>query len=390
MHINRLAEIQLSGQDPNLRVIRITERIRHEHEGFINTASCDSEQIELENSTHDVFGLFDYHDAAEPMLHAYCEINPADIDASFHTQIKRTRSLTMGEIRRNEIGTHFESEPNLEREDTEASECFCNEKPVRSLDAHGDVDNDPDSDDDPLNDEAADDYNHALDRATTDDLNDSDRMECLSQEEFDGEAAQIWDEDSGLIVDVHEQYENMIKSLEEKSTSGRLNVDEKMYLTRLKGELSRYNEDGVVADGQIGILGPKYPEREGFFGETRKHRLQPDEIVSRFDTIDSTTGKIATNSDTGEEVSGRYASPEGTDFDSRAIPYDESKKAVRFYRIEPGADIIVSAGEVRDFFENKGTGAIQYLFEKRISEYVKDGQMYECDKEGNRIKHSTL
>ena len=269
--------------------------------------------------------------------------------------------------------------PETDEKDLEKN---TSEKTEDNLPEDIDTNNDPDGDDDPLNDEE---YKYALERSETNNLDDSDRLDILSPEELDSEASQDWDEDSGLVVDIHKQYDDMIGNLEQKKANGELSEEEATKLEQMKQELQNYNDEGLVADGKAGLMSPQYPENDGFFGEKIKYRLDESEIISRYDPIDSRTGETAKDPKTGEDISGRYASPDGTDYYSRAMPYDESKRVAHYYRLEPGAELVVTKGEVRDFFENKGTGATQYMFDKRISEYVKEGKMYECDKAGNRL-----
>ena len=235
-----------------------------------------------------------------------------------------------------------------------------------ALDPEGDDDperaEDPEGDDDPDGE-----YEHALEQSEkTDSLDDSDRLDHLDQDELDAEAVEDWDEDSGLIYDVHKQYDKMIDDLSAKDSAGELDEAGREKLADLKAAVERYDETGIE-------MQPQYPENNGFYGEVSPRILGEEEIISRFDVADSEAG------------SGCFASPEGTDYDGRALPYDPSKKEEHFFRVEPGARIEVQAGEVRDFEKDEGTGEIQYQFDKPISEYVKEGKMYECDAEGNRL-----
>lgn len=211
-----------------------------------------------------------------------------------------------------------------------------------------------------------DEFEHALRQSKTYKLDDRDSRYNMSQKDFDEEEADLWNNDNGLIVDVHRQYDDKIADYEKKAAAGELDKEQLDKLDDMKGAVEKYNETGEEMD-------PIFPENNGFYGTPHPHKLGEDEIISRYDHEGRDAG------------SGCFASPIGTEYDDRSLAHDESKKHEHYYRVEPGADVTVQAGEVRDFSKDEGTGATQYQFDKPISEYVKEGKMYECDAEGNRI-----
>lgn len=195
----------------------------------------------------------------------------------------------------------------------------------------------------------------------------------MDDEEFSEYADELYDEYSGLNYDIHEDYDEQIKAEQEKVDDESLSDEERQEasekLQKYQDAVDEYNETGHQPD----VI---WPENDGFEGEVHRETLESGTIVSRY-------------SDKGADGgAGSYASPAETNYEDRAVPYFEDKKEEHFYRVEEGKSVEVNAGNVREFRGEESTGATQYQFDKPINEYVQDGTMYECNKDGHRINEN--
>ena len=195
----------------------------------------------------------------------------------------------------------------------------------------------------------------------------------MNEKEFSAYADDLYDNYSGLNYDIHKDYDEQINAEQDKVADESLSDEERHEAAekqqKYQDAVDKYNETGQ----QPQII---WPENGGFEGEVHSESLKSGTIVSRY------TDKGA------DGGAGRYASPVETDYEDRALPYFEDKKEEHFYRVEEGKSVDVNAGNIREFRGKESTGAIQYQFDKDINEYINDGTMYECDRDGNRINQN--
>ncbi|WP_017933767.1 TNT domain-containing protein [Nocardioides sp. Iso805N] len=112
-----------------------------------------------------------------------------------------------------------------------------------------------------------------------------------------------------------------------------------------------------------GTGGWDYPPEEGFkVGSDGEPMLEPN-ALSPGDTIDRFG-----------EPRGRYASPDATPYDQRAIPPDSASQPYHQYRVEKPLPSDVTQGEIAPWFEQPG-GGVQYKFDKPIQWYVDHGYL---------------
>lgn len=195
----------------------------------------------------------------------------------------------------------------------------------------------------------------------------------MDDKEFSKYADDLYDKYSGLNYDIHKDYADQIKSEQEKVNDESLSDEERHAAAekqqKYQNAVDKYNETGHQPE----VI---WPENGGFEGEVQRVPLESGTIVSRY-------------TDKGEDAgAGRYASPVGTDYEDRALPYFEDKKEEHFFRVADGESVDVDAGNIREFRGDTSTGATQYHFDKDINEYIQQGKMYECDRYGNRISQN--
>lgn len=118
--------------------------------------------------------------------------------------------------------------------------------------------------------------------------------------------------------------------------------------------------DPAARDGKGGW---DYPPEEGFsLGPDGKPILEPNTLHPG-DTIDRFG-----------EPRGRYASPDGTPYEQRAVPPDSAAQPYHQYRVEKPLPSDVTEGEIAPWFEQPG-GGVQYKFDKPIQWYVDHGYL---------------
>lgn len=97
------------------------------------------------------------------------------------------------------------------------------------------------------------------------------------------------------------------------------------------------------------------PKNGGFDGAPSNYSLKTGDIITRY----------------GKET-GRYASPKGVEFNQRSLaPGTELTRMYTYRVVKP---ITVKAGIAAPFFGASG-GGIQYLFDKSIYWYIKNGYL---------------
>ena len=106
-----------------------------------------------------------------------------------------------------------------------------------------------------------------------------------------------------------------------------------------------------------------YPPEEGFaVGADGKPILEPNTLHPG-DTIDRFG-----------EPRGKYASPDGTSYEQRAIPPDSASQPYHQYRVAKPLPPEVTEGKIAPWFEQAG-GGVQYKFDKPIQWYVDHGYL---------------
>ena len=102
----------------------------------------------------------------------------------------------------------------------------------------------------------------------------------------------------------------------------------------------------------------RWPPNDGFDGPPTRETLTQGTRIDRY------SGR------TGLDDTGRYLSPEGADFGSRALPYDPSTQQYAVYEVVQ--DFPVSAGQAAPWFGEAG-GATQYMLDRPLNELIEGG-----------------
>ncbi|WP_341486152.1 glycohydrolase toxin TNT-related protein [Thioclava sp. GXIMD4215] len=101
----------------------------------------------------------------------------------------------------------------------------------------------------------------------------------------------------------------------------------------------------------------RWPPNDGFDAAPTSETLSPGTRLDRF------------SSRVGLDDTGRYLSPEGADFSSRALPYDISTQQHAVYEVMQ--DLPVSAGKAAPWFGETG-GATQYMLDRPLNELIEN------------------
>ncbi len=104
----------------------------------------------------------------------------------------------------------------------------------------------------------------------------------------------------------------------------------------------------------------RWPPEDGFDGKPVNSTLKPGAKIDRY------------SGDTGVYDTGKYLSPEGASFGSRALPYD--RKAQEYAVYEVVKPIPVKSGKAAPWFGETG-GATQYKMEQSVGDLVKSGHL---------------
>ena len=102
----------------------------------------------------------------------------------------------------------------------------------------------------------------------------------------------------------------------------------------------------------------RWPPNDGFDGSPTRETLAPGTRIDRY------SGRA------GLEDTGKYLSPEGADFGSRALPYDPSTQQYAVYEVVE--DLPVSAGRAAPWFGETG-GATQFMLDRPLNELLDSG-----------------
>lgn len=109
----------------------------------------------------------------------------------------------------------------------------------------------------------------------------------------------------------------------------------------------------------------RWPPNDGFDGTSTRETLTPGTRIDRY------SGR------TGIDDTGKYLSPEGADFGSRALPYNPSTQQYAVYEVVEGLQ--VSAGRAAPWFDEVG-GATQYMLDRPLGELVEEGILIQVSK----------
>jgi hypothetical protein len=102
----------------------------------------------------------------------------------------------------------------------------------------------------------------------------------------------------------------------------------------------------------------RWPPNDGFDGPPVADSLEPGTRIDRY------SGRA------GLDDTGRYLSPEGTDFSSRALPYDPDTQIHAVYEVVE--DLPVQSGQAAPWFGEAG-GATQYMLDRPLNELLEEG-----------------
>lgn len=129
-----------------------------------------------------------------------------------------------------------------------------------------------------------------------------------------------------------------------------------------EGYVPKAKEDTKAADGSIIRKGEPLTDEEGF-DKTKEIKenstLKSGDIVDRYGS-----GR------------GTYLSPEGTPYEQRSLPGEESTQEYHKYRVVK--DIPCKEGAVGENFEQSG-GGTQYKLDKPVDYYVNNGYLEEVN-----------
>jgi len=102
----------------------------------------------------------------------------------------------------------------------------------------------------------------------------------------------------------------------------------------------------------------RWPPNDGFDAPPTRETLAPGTRIDRY------SGR------TGIDDTGRYLSPEGANFGSRALPYDPSTQQYAVYEVV--RDLPVSSGRAAAWFDEVG-GATQYMLDDSVADLINQG-----------------
>jgi uncharacterized Zn-binding protein involved in type VI secretion len=111
-------------------------------------------------------------------------------------------------------------------------------------------------------------------------------------------------------------------------------------------------------DDKTGDL--KWPPDDGFDKPPVNDTLKPGSKIDRY------SGR------TGLDDRGKFLSPEGADFGSRAVPYDPTTQKYAVYEVTK--PIPVKSGKAAPWFGETG-GATQYKMEQSVGDLIKSGHL---------------
>ncbi len=99
-----------------------------------------------------------------------------------------------------------------------------------------------------------------------------------------------------------------------------------------------------------------WPKNAGFMQEPSREILKKGKVIDRY------------SSKTGAKDRGKFLSPEGTPYPSRALPYDETK--MKYTKYEVIKEFEVSSGKSTPWFGEKG-GGTQYQTDMSVRDLIK-------------------
>ena len=142
-----------------------------------------------------------------------------------------------------------------------------------------------------------------------------------------------------------------------KVETARADLDATMQPSRVAPQRASYHRADLADewyDAKTGDL--RWPPNDGFAQGTRHHTtLNPGTMIDRF----------------GRDT-GKFTSPEGASYGSRALPYEQAEQA--YSRFEVLKPLDVEAGKAARWFGESG-GATQYLTADSIENLIKSGHL---------------
>ena len=162
------------------------------------------------------------------------------------------------------------------------------------------------------------------------------------------------------LGDVADAGVSRVKKVVDKMRSGGANAAKRAAPKR-KPYLRRDLDDEWF-DPETGDL--RWPKDDGFDGVPQKAELKPGQRIDRY------------SARTGENDSGQFLSPQGSSYESRALPYDDSK--MRYAQYEVVKPIPVQSGKAAPWFGQSG-GATQFKTEQSVGDLVKAGYLKEIN-----------
>ncbi|GLP88535.1 TNT domain-containing protein [Tritonibacter mobilis] len=166
----------------------------------------------------------------------------------------------------------------------------------------------------------------------------------------------------GLVEKLTDLVKSLLKGRRERragTTDAEIEIERSSAVQRVppkRKPWERQDLDEEWYDAETGEL--RWPPNDGFGAAPTQETLRPGTRIDRF------SGR------TGLDDTGRYLSPEGTDFGSRALPYDPSTQQYAVYEVVQ--DLPVSAGQAAPWFGEVG-GATQYMLDRPLNDLINNG-----------------
>lgn len=136
------------------------------------------------------------------------------------------------------------------------------------------------------------------------------------------------------------------------------------------GAQQKYNEAYPAGKEQQVVRNKKYLDENG---KVDWNKWAPGDGRVAESIMENQTLEVGTVIDRYGSVYGKYTSPLGTAYESRALPYKENNCVYHAYRVIKKIDGVTTS-EIAAAFDMPG-GGIQYELPKNINDLIKEGYL---------------